>query len=70
MRGPSPALVGHMAQAAADRFLAAAFLAAALVAGACYGKGPALALALIGGAFHMARPGPCEALDKETGRGQ
>ena len=70
MRGASPALVAHVAQEAAARVIAAAFMGAALVALACYGKGPALALAVIGGAFLLARPGPSEALDKESGRGQ
>ena len=69
MKGASPALVAHVAQEAAARFFAAAFFAAAFFAAAFHGKGPALALALIGGAFHLARPGPSEALDKETGRG-
>lgn len=70
MKGASPALMAHVAQAAAARFLTAAFLVAALVAGLIWGKGPALALALVAGAFYLARPGPSEALDKETGRGQ
>ena len=70
MRGASPALVAHIAQEAAARLLALAFMGAAVLALAFYGKGPALALALVGAAFHMARPGPSADLDKVTGRGQ
>lgn len=67
---PSAALFGHMAQDSAARLLALAFLVGALWAAAFHGKGAALALGLGAGLFHLARPGPSEALDKETGRGQ
>lgn len=70
MKGASPALVANIAQEAAARIIAAAFMGAAVLALVFYGKGPALALAFIGGAFLLARPGPSEALDKESGRGQ
>ena len=69
-RKASPALAAHMAQEAAARLIAWAFFAAAIVAGAALGKGPALALGLMGGAFWLARPGPTEELDREAGRGR
>ena len=63
------ALVSHIAQEGAARAIAAAFFVAAFLAAFFDAKGPALGLALIGGAFLMARPGPSAALDKEAGRG-
>lgn len=63
-------LAAHIGQERAARIMAAAFALAALVGLALGYAGPALALALMGGAFNMARPGPSDDLDRMTGRGR
>lgn len=62
-------LFWHVAQRRAARFLAALAWAAALVALAIKGPGPALAIALLGLLFGAAVPPPDPALDRYTGRG-
>lgn len=61
-------IFAHVAQERAARVLALAFAVFALGAWAFGHSGPALALALMGGAANLARPGPSPDLDRVTGR--
>lgn len=62
-------LFAHVAQERAARVLALSFALFAVGAWAFFDRpGPALALALLAGAYNLARPGPSPDLDRVTGR--
>lgn len=64
----SPALRGHMAALRAAALGQWAATMAAAFAFIKEGLAAALALGLLAFVFYLARPGPCQDLDRETGR--